>query len=281
MSAVKSYYLPEPTRWPIFGSTALLLMGVGAASWVNHAAAGPYIVCAGLGFLLLMLMGWFGTVIGENNRRLYNGQVDASFRLGMAWFIFTEAMVFAALFGALFYLRVLAVPDLGSGETAQLWPGFHGVWPTAGPDFKGTLTRMSTWDVPAINTLILLSSGAAVTWANSAITRGRLGQFKAGLLLTITLGVLFLCLQVSEYHHAFTKLDLTLATGVYGATFFALTGLHGFHVALGTLVLIVMLVRTLLGHFTQEHHFAFTAASWYWHFVGIVWVILFVLVYWI
>jgi cytochrome c oxidase subunit 3 len=256
-------------------------MGAGATAWMNHAAAGPYILCVGLGFLLLMLIGWFGTVIRENQRGLYNGQVDASFRLGMAWFIFTEAMVFAVLFAALFYLRVLAVPDLASGESAPLWPGFHGGWPTAGPDFKGTLTRMAAWGVPAINTLILLASGVTVTWANSAIRQGRMGRFKLGLLLTILLGVLFLCLQASEYYHAFTQLDLTVATGVYGATFFALTGLHGFHVALGTLVLTVMLVRSMLGQFTLQHHFAFTAASWYWHFVDMVWVILFVLVYWI
>jgi cytochrome c oxidase subunit 3 len=279
MNNVQKYYLPEPTPWPIFGSSALLMMAVGAAGWVNRAAAGPYLLSAGAGLLLIMLIGWFGTVIRESNAGLLNGQVDASFRWAMAWFIFSEVMVFAALFGALFYLRVLSVHDLASGETQSLWPNFHAGWPTAGPLPNGTFKPMTAWGVPTLNTVILLTSGAMVTWANFAIAHGERGRFKLALLLTIVLGMLFLCLQASEYHHAFTQQNLSLSSGAYGATFFSLTGLHGIHVMIGTTVLIFILARALLGQFTPEHHFAFTAASWYWHFVGVLWLILFVLVY--
>ena len=279
MSTVRSYYLPEPTHWPIFGSVALLAMAIGAAGWVNHAAEGPYFLFGGVVLLAVMLVGWFGAVIREGNSRLHNPQADTSFRLGMAWFIFTEAMVFTALFAALFYLRLYSVPDLASGETASLWPGFKSVWPTAGPEFSGTFTRVRAWGVPAFNTAVLLCSGAAVSLASSSIARGKLTRFKLQLALVIVLGVTFLCLQASEYHRAFSQLNLTLSTGVYGATFFLLTGLHGVHVAIGALFLTIVLVRTLRGKITAEHHFAFTAGSWYWHFVGVAWVILFILVY--
>ncbi len=279
MSTVRSYYVPEPTPWPIFGCVALTAMAFGAAGWVNHASEGPYVLGGGVLLLAVMLIGWFGTVIGESDRRLYNGQVNTSFRLGMAWFIFTEAVVFGALFAALFYLRLYAVPHLASGETATLWPGFRPGWPTAGPDFSGTFTAMKAWGIPAINTVVLLTSGAVVSLASSAIARGNLTRFKPALALVILLGVIFLCLQASEYYHAFTRLNLSFSTGPYGATFFFLTGLHGLHVAIGALFLAIVLVRTLRGQITQQHHFAFTAASWYWHFAGVVWVVLFTFVY--
>jgi cytochrome c oxidase subunit III len=279
MSTVRTYYLPEPSPWPIFGAVALLAMAIGAAGWVNHASEGPYVVGGGVVLLAVMLIGWFGTVIREGNSRLFNGQVDTSFHLGMAWFIFTEAMVFATLFAALFYLRLYSVPDLASGESASLWPGFRATWPTAGPQFSGSFTRLAAWGVPAINTVVLLSSGAMVSLASSAIARGNLTRFKLQLALVIVLGVAFLCLQASEYHRAFTQLNLNFSTGVYGATFFILTGLHGVHVAIGAVFLAIVLARTFGGQITREHHFAFTAGSWYWHFVGVAWVVLFVLVY--
>ncbi len=281
MNDVGRYYFPGATRWPIFGSMALLFMAVGAATWLNHGSVGPYILAAGLGLLLYMLFGWFGAVIRESVGGLYDKQVDSSYRWGMSWFIFSEMMVFAALFGALFYIRLISVPSLASGETAQLWGSFKGGWPTAGPGFTGSFSPMSAWGVPAINTLILLSSGATVTWAHWALKKDNRVQLKTGLLVTIALAVLFLCMQASEYHHAFTALNLNLRTGAYGATFYVLTGFHGFHVALGTTMLIVILVRVLRGQLTPEHHFAFEAVSWYWHFVGVVWLLLFVLVYWL
>ncbi len=276
------YYIPDPSHWPIFGSIALLLMAFGATMWFNMVAAGPWLVAAGLGVLSDMLFGWFGTVIHESQAGRYNRQVDVSFRWGMSWFIFSEVMFFAAFFGALFYMRTLAVPGLGEGETAlQLWPNFKPGWPVSGPGIESTFTPMGAWGIPAINTLILLSSGATVTWAHWGLKKGNRGQLTLGLLLTIALGVLFLCLQAYEYHHAYTEYNLKLTSGAYGATFFMLTGFHGFHVTLGTIMLIVIFGRALRGHFTAEHHFGFEAVSWYWHFVDVVWLLLFVLVYWL
>ncbi len=276
------YYIPDPSHWPIFGSIALLLMAFGATMWFNMVAAGPWLVAAGLGVLTYMLFGWFGTVIHESQAGRYNRQVDVSFRWGMSWFIFSEVMFFAAFFGALFYMRTLAVPGLGEGETAlQLWPNFKPGWPVSGPGIESTFTPMGAWGIPAINTLILLSSGATVTWAHWGLKKGNRGQLTLGLLLTIALGVLFLCLQAYEYHHAYTEYNLKLTSGAYGAPFFMLTGFHGFHVTLGTIMLIVIFGRALRGHFTAEHHFGFEAVSWYWHFVDVVWLLLFVLVYWL
>jgi len=276
------YYIPDPSHWPIFGSIALLLMAFGATMWFNMVAAGPWLVAAGMGVLIYMLFGWFGTVIRESQAGRYNRQVDVSFRWGMSWFIFSEVMFFAAFFGALFYMRTLSVPGLGEGETAlQLWPNFKAGWPVSGPGIESTFTPMGAWGIPAINTLILLSSGATVTWAHWGLKKGNRGQLTLGLLFTIALGVLFLCLQAYEYHHAYTEYNLKLTSGAYGATFFMLTGFHGFHVTLGTIMLIVIFGRALRGHFTAEHHFGFEAVSWYWHFVDVVWLLLFVLVYWL
>jgi cytochrome c oxidase subunit III len=276
------YYIPDPSHWPIFGSIALLLMAFGATMWFNLVAAGPWVLAAGLAVLVYMLFGWFGTVVRESEGGRYNRQVDVSFRWGMSWFIFSEVMFFAAFFGALFYMRALAVPGLGTGETAlQLWPNFKPGWPVAGPGIESTFTPMGAWGIPAINTLILLSSGATVTWAHWGLKKNNRGQLVLGLLLTIALGMLFLGLQAYEYHHAYTEYNLKLTTGAYGATFFMLTGFHGFHVTLGTIMLIVIFVRALKGHFTPDHHFGFEAVSWYWHFVDVVWLLLFVLVYWL
>jgi len=276
------YYIPDPSRWPIFGSIALLLMAFGATMWFNMIAAGPWFLAAGVAVLIYMLFGWFGTVIRESEGGRYNRQVDASFRWGMSWFIFSEVMFFAAFFGALFYMRSLSVPGLGEGETAlQLWPNFKPSWPVSGPGIESTFTPMGAWGIPAINTLILLSSGATVTWAHWGLKKGNRGQLSLGLFLTVALGVLFLSLQAYEYHHAYTEYNLKLTSGAYGATFFMLTGFHGLHVTLGTIMLIVILARAMRGHFTPEHHFGFEAVSWYWHFVDVVWLLLFVLVYWL
>jgi cytochrome c oxidase subunit 3 len=276
------YYLPAPSHWPILGSIALFLMAMGAVLLINQASGGPILLAAGAVVLLYMLFGWFGTVIRESEGGLFNKQVDISFRWAMGWFIFSEVMFFAAFFGALFYVRALSVPWLASGDTLeQLWPNFQGVWPASGPAIEGTFTPMGAWGIPAINTLILLSSGATVTWAHWGLKKNNRSQLTIGLFLTIALGLLFIGLQAYEYIHAYQDLNLTLATGAYGATFFMLTGFHGFHVTLGTIMLIVIFLRALKGHFTPDRHFAFEGVSWYWHFVDVVWLLLFVLVYWL
>jgi cytochrome c oxidase subunit 3 len=277
------YYLPEPSHWPVIGSCALLLLTFGGVLWMNEVGAGPWVVIAGMVTMIYMMFGWFGTLIRESEGGKFNKQVDLSFRWGMSWFIFSEVMFFAAFFGALFYMRVMSVPGLASGDTMeQLWPGFTPHWPNvSGPGIEETFTPMGAWGIPAINTLILLTSGVTVTWAHWALKKNNRTQLIAGLVATVALGILFLTLQAYEYVHAYHELNLTLGTGAYGATFFMLTGFHGFHVTVGTIMLIVILGRSLAGHFTAEHHFAFEGVSWYWHFVDVVWLLLFVLVYWL
>jgi cytochrome c oxidase subunit 3 len=200
----------------------------------------------------------------------------------MSWFIFSEVMFFAAFFGALFYMRILSVPWLSSGDTLeQLWPSFAPHWPVSGPGIEETFTPMGAWGIPAINTLILLTSGVTVTIAHWGLKKNNRAQLIWGLVATVALGILFLGLQAYEYVHAYHELNLTLEMGAYGATFFMLTGFHGFHVTVGTIMLIVILGRSMAGHFTADHHFAFEGVSWYWHFVDVVWLLLFVLVYWL
>jgi cytochrome c oxidase subunit 3 len=273
--------VPQPSSWPVVGSIALFLMATGATLWFNGAGAGMWIVFVGLAVLVYMMFGWFGKVIHESEGGSYNAQVDVSFRWGMGWFIFSEVMFFAAFFGALFYARVLSVPWLGDLEQKLLWPDFSAQWPTAGPAAADPFSPMGAWGIPALNTLLLLSSGVTVTWAHWALKANKRGQLIWGLILTIALGVTFLGFQAYEYIHAYGELNLKLTSGIYGSTFFMLTGFHGFHVTVGAIMLTVILARCIAGHFKPDHHFAFEAVSWYWHFVDVVWLLLFVLVYWL
>ena len=275
------YFVPQPSYWPLVGSAALLLLGMGAAFWMNAVAAGPWLVAAGFVVLLVMLFGWFGTVIGESEGRLYNRKVDSSFRWSMSWFIFSEVMFFAAFFGALFYVRNLSVPDLGSPTSKLLlWPDFVASWPTVGPYINEQFTPMGAIGIPLLNTIILLTSGFTLTVAHHGLIAGHRGTLKLWLFATIVLGFTFLGFQAYEYFHAYHALNLKLSTGVYGSTFFMLTGFHGAHVTIGAIMLSVMLGRAIKGHFDKDRHFAFEAAAWYWHFVDVVWLLLFVLVYW-
>jgi cytochrome c oxidase subunit 3 len=275
------YFVPQPSGWPVVGSIALFLMAAGATIWFNGAPWGAYVSAAGFLVLVYMMFGWFGRVIHESEGGSYNKQVDVSFRWGMSWFIFSEVMFFAAFFGALFYARSLAVPWLGDLEHKLLWPDFSAQWPTAGPAFAEPFTPMGAWGIPALNTLLLLSSGVTVTWAHWALKMNNRPQLILGLIATIALGVTFLGFQAYEYIHAYSDLNLKLTTGIYGSTFFMLTGFHGFHVTVGVIMLTVILFRCVAGHFRPDHHFAFEAVSWYWHFVDVVWLLLFVLVYWL
>jgi cytochrome c oxidase subunit 3 len=282
------YFLPHGTHWPILGSIGLTTLVVGFATLLNGADIGHWLMVLGAAIVIVMMVGWFGRVIHESEAHLYNDQVDRSFRWGMGWFIFSEVMFFAAFFGALYIARIYTVPWLGGSgmggvEThALLWPSYEATWPTNGPgDIGGHFTAMETWGIPALNTLILLSSGVTVTVAHWGLKRGSRVQFLAFLFATIALGLLFLGFQAHEFITAYTKLGLTLGSGIYGSTFFMLTGFHGAHVTIGAVMLSVMLGRGLVGHFTADHHFAFEAAAWYWHFVDVVWLGLFTFVYWL
>ncbi|WP_301103024.1 cytochrome c oxidase subunit 3 [Propionivibrio sp.] len=268
-----AYYVPPPSIWPIVGSVALLTLAVGFALVLNKVAVGSLVMALGAGILLIMLFGWFGAVIKESLAGKYARQVDTSFRWGMVWFIFSEVMFFAGFFGALFYARNLALPGLADAQS--LWPGFSAAWPTTGPGLKTVITPVNAWGIPALNTLILLSSGATLTWAHWGLQKDRQRQLKLGLALTIALGILFIGLQIHEYGEA----AFTIRDGIYGATFYMLTGFHGFHVMMGSVMLIVILLRSLAGHFTPGRHFAFEAVAWYWHFVDVIWLLLFIFVY--
>jgi cytochrome c oxidase subunit 3 len=279
------YYLPEPSYWPIVGSVGLFLTLGGLAHLLHGGTS--LVMMAGAVVLLVMLFGWFGTVIRESERGLYNDQVDMSFRMGMGWFIFSEVMFFAAFFGALFYARTYSVPWLGGAANnvmtnELLYPAFEAMWPTNGPgEMGGAYRPMGAWGIPAINTMILLSSGVTVTLAHWALKKSQRTGLVLWLAATVALGFLFLGLQVYEYTHAYSDYNLKLNTGIYGTTFYMLTGFHGLHVTLGAIMLLVILVRSIKGHFTAEHHFAFEAVAWYWHFVDVVWLGLFVFVYWL
>ncbi|HVV68508.1 MAG TPA: cytochrome c oxidase subunit 3 [Gammaproteobacteria bacterium] len=284
------YYLPDPSFWPIIGSIGLFCIMFGAANWLHSVYYGPYIFFLGVAIIIFVIFGWFGTVIRENQHGLYdNKHIDMSFRLGMCWFIFSEVMFFGVFFGALFYSRVLSVPWIGGeGHGVMthilLWPNFNPTWPVLhNPDpslFVAPKSVMETWGLPALNTLILLTSGVTITVAHWGILQNRRMQALIAQALTALLGICFLTMQAHEYTIAYLEKGLTLGSGIYGTTFFMLTGFHALHVTIGTIMLIVIFFRIYKHHFDQHSHFAFEAVSWYWHFVDVVWLLLFVFVYW-
>ena len=279
------YYVPHNSRWPVFASIALFITMFGFGGLLNDDSWGKTTFLIGLALLAAILFKWFADVITESVRGHYNKQVDTSFRMGMVWFIFSEVMFFAAFFGALFYARQFALPWLsgeghGGSTNALLWEGFTGGWPTNGPaSIGGNFSTVPAWGLPLLNTLILLSSGVTVTIAHHALKANKRGTLLLFLGLTILLGCTFLFFQATEYREAYHELNLTLASGIYGSTFFMLTGFHGLHVTLGTFMLIVIWLRCLKGHFTPQDHFGFEAVAWYWHFVDVVWLMLFLFVY--
>ncbi|WP_100642426.1 cytochrome c oxidase subunit 3 [Alteromonas facilis] len=285
----EKYYVPEQSIWPIVGAVALFLIAVGAGNYVIEVTKGKpgiggYVLSAGLITLVVMLFGWFKNQIDESMGGLYSAQLGRSYRQGMMWFIFSEVMFFAAFFGALFYARTIAVPWLGGASNnvmtnEVLWPTFEAMWPLVNTP-GGTETTAMPWQgLATYNTIILLISSVTLHFAHVGLEQNKRGQLNLMLLVTILLGVTFLGLQAYEYIHAYNDLGLKLDSGIYGNTFFLLTGFHGMHVTLGTIILIVLYLRVLKGHFTPKEHFAFQAGSWYWHFVDVVWVMLFIFVY--
>jgi cytochrome c oxidase subunit 3 len=277
------YFIPHPSKWPAVGALALIFFGFGLASWFNGASFGPYLFWIFVAIMIYMLVGWFSTVARESERGLYSDRVDISFRWSMSWFIFSEVMFFGAFFGALFYARTISMPWLGDLDHKMvLWPDFQAVWPNTGP--AGTIEPFRTigpWPIPTINTALLLSSGVTLTIAHHALKEARRASTIFWLAVTVLLGFTFLGFQVYEYAHAYEELNLKLTSGIFGSTFFLLTGFHGFHVCVGAIALSAVLFRTIKGHFTPEHHFAFEGAAWYWHFVDVVWLGLYVVVYWL
>ena len=281
------YFVPPPSAYPVLAASGLFFVILGAGQWVNGQGWGAYSLAAGLLAWALVMFSWFGTAIQESEGGLYSDRIDVSFRWSMSWFIFSEVMFFGAFFGALFWARLHALPNLGSLENAILWPDFHAIWPsvqagvTASP--TGTVEPFATigpWPLPTLNTALLLTSGVTLTIAHHALIAGQRGRTIAFMWMTVILGVAFLGVQGVEYHHAYTELNLKLSSGIFGSTFFMLTGFHGFHVFVGMLMLLFITLRLHKGHFTSERHFGFEGAAWYWHFVDVVWLGLYVVVYW-
>ncbi|MBV1871247.1 MAG: cytochrome c oxidase subunit 3 [Gammaproteobacteria bacterium] len=284
----QDYYVPEDSQWPIVGALALFTLFFGFALWVNSVQAGP--IVSGVGFIMLayLFYGWFSNIVEESLSSKYNSKVDTSFRLGMIWFIVSEVFFFIALFGSLFYVRAIALPWLDGdghlGSSALLWPDFTTQWPLLSlPDASNYVPAkeaMGAFGIPLINTVILLTSGVTLTWAHHGLKHDNQKTLIIGLAMTVSLGVIFFGFQAYEYAHAYHEMDLTLESGIYGSTFYMLTGFHGFHVTMGTIMLFVILLRSLKGHFTADNHFAFEGVAWYWHFVDVVWLGLYLFVYW-
>ncbi|RAU19271.1 cytochrome c oxidase subunit 3 [Nitrincola tibetensis] len=279
------YYVPPTSKWPIIAVAVLGLTAVGAGSLMSYGSGLPFLLAGVVGIALVMY-GWFRDVVNESMGGLYDAQMDRSFRQGMGWFIFSEVMFFAAFFGALFYIRVFALPWLdgqgAKGITALLWPDFTASWPlmnTPDPSIGGPNAVINPWTLPLINTLLLVSSSVTLTIAHHALKEDNRPKLTRWLIVTLVLGFVFLVIQGIEYVEAWTQLGLTLQAGIYGSTFFLLTGFHGVHVTIGAIVLLVMLLRVRRGHFSANQHFAFEAGAWYWHFVDVVWIGLFLFVY--
>ncbi|HVL76023.1 MAG TPA: cytochrome c oxidase subunit 3 [Noviherbaspirillum sp.] len=274
------YFVPGPSPWPVAAGASLLVTMAGASGWVNEQAWGMYLSLAGVLATLFVMYRWFGDAIAESEGGLYSTRIDVSYRWSMSWFIFSEVMFFAGFFGALFYARAVTLPWLGDLDHRILWPDFAAEWGNSPGGIVEPFERMGPFWIPTINTALLLTSGVTLTIAHHALRAGHRSKTIVWLAATILLGIVFMGFQAYEYVHAYRDLNLRLDSGIFGSTFYMLTGFHGFHVTLGAIMLAVVLYRVVKGHFTPENHFAFEGAAWYWHFVDVVWLGLYVVVYW-
>ncbi len=253
------FHLVDPSPWPLVCALAAFVMMNGSVMYFHSFSGGNFVMFLGLIFVVLTMIIWWRDVIREATFEGHHTKiVQTGLRYGMILFIVSEIMFFFAFFWAFFHSSLAPTVEIGS-----IWP------PEAIHPFNPT-------EVPLLNTIILLSSGATVTWAHHAITSGIRYEAIYGLISTILLAVLFTGLQVFEYNEA----SFNISDGIYGSTFYMATGFHGFHVIIGTLFLSVCLYRLIQYHFTTTHHFGFEAAAWYWHFVDVVWLFLFVSIYW-
>ena len=282
------YFVPAPSRHPAMVALGLGLLILGAGQWVNGHDWGKWFVLAGLIVWLATLFVWFRDAIGESERGMYSDRVDVSYRWSMSWFIFSEVMFFAAFFGALYWARVFAVPMLGDLEHQLLWPDFKPIWPSVGNAATASpagivepFSVIGPFPLPTVNTALLLSSGVTITIAHHALIASQRSKTIFWMWVTVLLGATFIVVQGYEYMHAYRDLNLKLSSGIFGSTFFMLTGFHGFHVFVGMLMLTFITLRLMKGHFTPERHFGFEGAAWYWHFVDVVWLGLYFLVYWL
>lgn len=261
------YHLVNPSPWPMAISFTLLALTGGGVMYMHHKPHAAVVLLLGLLGTLGVMYAWWRDVIREGiHDKAHNPVVQTGLRFGMALFITSEVMFFFAFFWA-FFDSALFPKLLAEG----VWPALKaGVWPPA------SIKALDAWDLPLMNTLILLLSGTTVTWAHHALLEGRNEEVKLGLLLTVLLGMSFTGLQALEYSHA----TFMFKDGIYPSTFYMATGFHGFHVIVGTIFLAVCLIRAHRGTLTVKGHLGFEFAAWYWHFVDVVWLFLFICVYW-
>lgn len=254
-----SFHLVDPSPWPIISAFSALILTSGGVLYMHGYKGGSFLLQLGFLMILFMMFCWWRDIIREATvEGQHTTSVQTGLKLGMLLFIVSEIMFFFAFFWAFFHSSFNPSPAIG------------GVWPPA------FITTLDPWKIPLLNTILLLSSGASVTWAHHSIVWGSKYQACISLIITVILAVIFTALQGFEYVSA----PFSISDGVYGASFYMATGFHGFHVIVGTLFLTVCLFRLYLNHFTREHHFGFEAAAWYWHFVDVVWLFLFITIYW-
>ncbi|MBY8825393.1 cytochrome c oxidase subunit 3 [Sphingomonas colocasiae] len=263
------YHILAPSPWPIIGSFSALAMAAGGIMWMHDVAGGGWVFLAGLAGVLFTMFSWWSDVIKEANSGDHTPVVQLHLRYGMIMFIASEVMFFVGWFWAWFDFSLFPRPIQYVEGAVEVMATGIGQWPPKG------LEVLNAFELPLLNTLILLCSGCTVTWAHHALIHGDREGLKKGLWLTILLGALFSAIQAYEYAHA----PFGFGGSTYSSAFYMATGFHGFHVLIGTIFLIVCLVRAYRGDFTPRQHFGFEAAAWYWHFVDVVWLFLFVAVY--
>jgi cytochrome c oxidase subunit 3 len=273
------YHLVNPSPWPLVGSLSAMVMAIGGVTWLKGLfgipAGTPWLFFAGLAGVLYTMAGWWRDVVKEANAGDHTPVVSIGLRYGMILFIASEVMFFVAWFWMFFEMALFHEVRAHSAieEVRTAWA----TWPPHGVE------TVAAWELPLVNTLVLLLSGTTVTWAHHALQQGDRKGAKIGLILTVILGALFTAVQAYEYHHILTHKyffsEEAANAGLYGSTFFMATGFHGFHVLIGTIFLLVCLLRLMGGGFTPQKHFGFEAAAWYWHFVDVVWLFLFAFIY--
>ncbi|MEM8754825.1 MAG: cytochrome c oxidase subunit 3 [Pseudomonadota bacterium] len=268
MADVKNhdYHVLPPSIWPFVGAASAFVMLFGAVLWMHDVT--PALAVAGFAGVIVTMVGWWSEVVAESHAGDHTPVVTIGLRYGMIMFIASEVMFFSAWFWSFFKHAIYPMADVSTKTVATAY-GADGVWPPAG------IETFDPWHLPLINTLILLCSGCAATWAHHAVLENDREGLKWGLLIAVLLGVLFSITQAYEYSHAAFSFD----GNIYGANFYMATGFHGFHVIVGTIFLAVCYFRALRGHFSAEKHIGFEAAVWYWHFVDVVWLFLFACVY--
>lgn len=269
MHSGNHYYVPPPSHYPVTINLGLFILALGFALRINALASGVVPILAGIAIMLYGTFGWLGSVICEDESGHYRPWEDRSFRIGMAYFVLSEAAFFGAFLLALMYARIFSLPDLASMDPHySLWPDFKGVWPSGGPQSEA-FTPLDARGLPAANAILILASAVSLMWARKGLASGNRGQMIAGLALALALGVVFLFQQAMEYHHA-AELGITLDSGVYGTNFYMLTGVHGMHLLVGLIMLAVLLLRTFHGHFNVEHRVGLEIVAWYWNFAVVI-----------